>query len=100
MKLLLLIHLFLLGHPAPGKGPGTVVSFHVKEISFSSFCDSLYRKSGVTVYYQEAWVRQVRVTLDTEQITVVSAVEKALKGTSLRVSVWNNKVKQNMLCSA
>jgi len=92
MKLLLLIHLFLLGHPAPGKGPGTVVSFHVKEISFSSFCDSLYRKSGVTVYYQEAWVRQVRVTLDTEQITVVSAVEKALKGTSLRVSVWNNNL--------
>lgn len=89
MKVLLFIHL-LFGVIHDGdKGPGTLVSCHYREIPFTEFCNYLYRESGVRIYYQESWVRGLRVTIDADSISVRSALERVLQGTNLEVSAWN-----------
>lgn len=89
MKLLLLLNLLFFNFPVQDKNPDTLVSFHVSNLLFSEFSELVYRKSGIKIYYQKTWVKDVKVTIDADQITVKSAVELALKDTDLKVSVWN-----------
>jgi hypothetical protein len=90
MKLLILLYLLFFGSPVREKGPDTRVSFHYQEIPFSAFCDSVYHKSGVRIYYRESWIKELKVTLDADSMRVQSAMELVLTGTGLKVSVWNN----------
>ncbi|MEI7499253.1 MAG: carboxypeptidase-like regulatory domain-containing protein [Bacteroidota bacterium] len=92
MKLLLFIHLFFLGYPAQDKGPDTLISCHFNELPFTEFCDFIYHKSGVKIYFRESWVKGLKVTIDADTIRVISATEMALKGTGLKVSMWNNNL--------
>ncbi|MEI7663553.1 MAG: TonB-dependent receptor [Bacteroidota bacterium] len=92
MKLLLLIHLLFFGSPARDKGPDTLVSCHFRQAPFSEYCDYIYRESGVRIYYNESWVRGITVTMDADNISVISSAGMALKGTSLKVSVWNHNL--------
>jgi len=90
VKLVLLIQLLFFGYPAQDKGPDTVVSCHFKELPFTEFCDYIYQESGVKIFFKESWVRDIKVTIDSGKISVISATALALKGTGLEVSVWNN----------
>lgn len=90
MKLLLIIHLLFLGNPSPDKGPDTLISCHVTSMPLAAFCDLLHRESGVTIFVRESWTKGIFVTMKAENITVKSALEKALQGTALTVSVWND----------
>ncbi|MCX6249567.1 MAG: carboxypeptidase-like regulatory domain-containing protein [Bacteroidetes bacterium] len=90
MKLLLIIHLLFFSNPVRDKGPDTLVSCHFRELPFMEFCDSIYHESGVRIYYQISWVQGIRVTIDTDNISVKLATEMALKGTGLEVSAWND----------
>jgi len=63
---------------------------HVKDIPFSDFCKIIFKQTSVKIYYQENWVSNLKVTLNTEGINPLEAVEQALNGTKLQVSVWNN----------
>ncbi|MCK9400116.1 MAG: TonB-dependent receptor [Bacteroidales bacterium] len=89
-KLLLFINLFFTSYPAPATRPDTLISCHFSKLPFPEFCEYIYRESGVKVYYQESWVKGLTVTIDADDISVKSAAELALKGTSLQVSTWNN----------
>lgn len=89
-KLLLFINLFFTSYPAPATRPDTLISCHFSKLPFPEFCEYIYRESGVKVYYQESWVEGLTVTIDADDISVKSAAELALKGTSLQVSTWNN----------
>lgn len=89
-RLLLFINLFFTSYPAPATRPDTLISCHFSKLPFPEFCEYIYRESGVKVYYQESWVEGLTVTIDADDISVKSAAELALKGTSLQVSTWNN----------
>ena len=90
MKVLLFIHLFFFGYPTPDKGPDTIVSCHFREIQFKEFCDYIYHETRVSIYFHDSWVKEVKVTIDADSISVISATRMALDGTGLGVSVWNN----------
>jgi hypothetical protein len=90
MKLLMFINLFFFGYPVEDKGPDTLVSCHFREISFIEFCDHIYHESGVRIYFQSSQVQRVKVSMDTDTISIIAAVEMALKGTGLEVSEWND----------
>jgi len=90
MKLLLFIHLIVFGYPAQDRGPDTLVSFHFNELPFTEFCDYIYHESRVRIYFHESWVEGLKVTIDADNISVISATEMALNGTGLKVSVWND----------
>lgn len=93
-KLLLVIILVLPTFPisafASETAPDTVISVHVSQMPFPDFCDFIYRQSGVTIYYEASWTDGLKVTIDADRISVMSAVENALKETKLEISVWNN----------
>lgn len=69
--------------------PDSLVKCHFTNASFTEFCNYLFRESGVRVYYKAIWVDSLRVTLDADNISVKSAVEKSLENTWLKVSIWN-----------
>ncbi|MDP1621304.1 MAG: carboxypeptidase-like regulatory domain-containing protein [Bacteroidales bacterium] len=92
MKLLLFIHLLFFGSPTPDKGPDTLVSCHFNALPFTQFCEDIYHRSGVRIYFRESWVQGLTVTIDADSISVLSATERALNGTGLEVSVWNDNL--------
>jgi hypothetical protein len=72
------------------QGPDKVLTCHFKNVPFIEFCDSVSHQTGVTIYYKEEWVKNLYVTIDSDSISVLSAVSKVLTGSGLEVSVWNN----------
>jgi hypothetical protein len=89
-KLLLFLNLFFIFYPDPDPGPDTLISCHFSKLPFPGFCEYVYRESGVKIYYRESWVQGITVTIDSNQISVLSAAEMALLGTGLQISTWNN----------
>lgn len=87
---LIFIPLLLLVLFASAQGPDKTMAFHFNQVPFSGFCSAVFRETGVKVYYQEKWVNNISVTLNVDSITVLQAVTLAVKGSVLKVSVWNN----------
>ncbi len=87
---LLLILLLQFGSPLQAQGPEIVMACHFRNISFAEFCDVVFSQTGVTIFYREEWVNKLSVTLDSDSITVLSAVKQVINGSGLEVSVWHN----------
>ena len=90
MKILMFMYLLLFGFPARDKGPDSLVSCHFNKVPFPEFCDYIHHESGVNIYYRDTWVKGITVTMDANKIRVIAAVEMALKGSGLEVSIWND----------
>jgi hypothetical protein len=87
---LLLILLLQFGSPVQAQGPEKIMACHFRDVSFEEFCEVVFRKTGVNVYYREEWVNKLNITLDSDSISVLSAVRHAITGSDLEVSVWHN----------
>ncbi len=68
------------------------VTFHTKNIPFSEFCGSLYKQTSVKVFFDEKQLKELKVSLDRDSIPVFAAVNEALEGTGLDVSVWHDNL--------
>lgn len=91
MKLgLIFIQLLLLVSMAKAKGPEKIIACHFNQVPFATFCSTIFKETGVTIYYQEKWVENLKVTLEADSITALRAVSLAVKVAGLEVSVWNN----------
>ena len=91
MKLVIFIFLCLLmASMVSAKSPETVMPCHYKQVPFSGFCDDIFSRSGVHIYYRDKWVQNISVTLNADSITVIQAVITAVEGSGLMVSKWNN----------
>ena len=82
----------LLSVVAAAQQANKVFALHVKAVSFSEFCEFVYRQSSVKVYYQEKWVKNLEVSIDRDSLTAIMAVKEALKGSALEVSVWHENL--------
>lgn len=89
MKTGLFILLFLLGKPS-GDDTAQYLSCHVNEISFLEFTDVIKKQTGVKVFYDELLVKNIKVTLNVDSISVESALKTVLTGSGIEVSAWNN----------
>jgi hypothetical protein len=74
------------------QGPEKVISCHFRNISFAEFCDTVFHQTNVNIYYRGVWVNNLNVTLDSDSITVLSAVRQVIAGSDLEVSVWHNNL--------
>jgi hypothetical protein len=90
MKVLLFISLLFLGNPVLAGTSDTLVSCHLRDVMFTDFCSYIYDVSGVRIFYNDPWVKDIKVTIDADSISVISATRIALNGTGLGVSAWNN----------
>jgi hypothetical protein len=68
------------------------VVFHVKSVPFSEFCRLLSEQTSLKVYYDEKWVKDLKVSMDKDSISPEMAVEEALSGTNLEVSSWHGNL--------
>ena len=91
-KLVVFIFLLLCLTQLSASGPDTMISCHFKEVTFSEFCQLIYRESGVRVFYQESRIARLKVTLEADSISVLEAVSQAVKGSGLEPSVWNSNI--------
>jgi hypothetical protein len=86
---ILLILLLKFGYPFLGQEQKKVMSCNLKNASFSEFCEVVYQKTGTRIYYHDAWVSNLRITLNSDSITARSALRRAVEGSDLQVSVWH-----------
>jgi len=87
---LILILFLQIGSPLQVQIPDKVMTCHFRSIAFTEFCDVVLHQTGVNIYFKEEWVNKLRVTLDADSITVLSAVRQVIEGSGLEVSVWHN----------
>ena len=87
---LLLILLLQFGSLLPAQVQEKIMACHFKNAQFSEFSEAVLRQTGVNVFYNEKWVNKLRITLDSDSISVLSAVRKVIDGSGLEVSVWHN----------
>ena len=91
MKARLLLILFLQsGFTLQAQDSEKLMACHFKETLFPKFCEIVFHRTGVNIFYNEDWVNKLHVTLDSDSITVLSAVRKVIRGSGLEVSEWNN----------
>jgi len=88
----LLICLLLFRLTLQAQGPEKILSCHLKNVPFSEFCELVLRETGVTIYYQENWVKNLSVTLDSDRITVLSALKKILGDSGREISIWHDNL--------
>jgi hypothetical protein len=89
---LIVILLVLFSVVVNAQQPVGIMTCHVKDISFADFCSIVFKQTSVKVFYQEKWVNNLKVTLDSDTITALMAVSEALKGTQLEVSEWHGNL--------
>ncbi|MEN9443790.1 MAG: hypothetical protein RIS47_680, partial [Bacteroidota bacterium] len=76
----------------PPNGPETPISIDIHAASFSDFCKLVYEKTQVKIFYKDADVQKIAVSLSVNAMPLVDVVKMAIAGTELKVSVWNNQL--------
>ena len=90
MRSSIIILLLLVNLPLFSQETDKTFSIHVKNISFNEFATMIWNEIGSQVFYKSEWTKDIVVTLDTDSISVLSALNTVLKTTSLKTSLWNN----------
>ncbi len=71
-------------------GPDKIISCHFTNTSFTEFYNDILHKTGVKIYYKDTWVNNLQVNLDSDSISVLSAVKRVIEGSGLELSVKHN----------
>ena len=91
-KLFILIFFILVSLGSHAQQAQTVLSCHANEMPFAEFCNLVAKQTSVKVFYQEKWVKEIKITLNADSISAFDAVTFALKGTKLEVSDWHGNL--------
>ncbi len=81
--------MFLVNLQSFSQGSDQLISCHLNNATFDEFAEIVKNETGISIFYQTAWVRDIRVTLDVDSIPVTDALASVLRGTNLKVSEWN-----------
>jgi len=68
------------------------IRIQAEKLPFNEFIKQIEDKAQLKVYYQTTWVKDLKVTMHFDAILPIEALEKALEGTELKVSVWENSL--------
>jgi hypothetical protein len=80
----------LINLPLYSQGPDQIISCHMQNASFAEFAEMVENESGIKIFYNTEWVKQINVTLDNDSISLLMALRNILQGTNLKVSEWND----------
>ena len=58
--------------------------------SFEEFVHFIEKETGTKIYYDNAQTENLQVTIDSDSITIIEALNISLKNTELKVSKWQN----------
>jgi hypothetical protein len=91
-KILTTILLLLIWIAVSAQQKIRVMDCRVTNIPFNEFCDLIYARTSVKVFYHAEWTSKLRVTLNVDSITPLPAVTQVLKNTGLEVSEWHGNI--------
>ncbi len=83
---------FLVSIGTNAQQPQAVLACHVKDMPFGEFCKLIAKQTSVKVFYQEKWVKEIKITLNSDSITAFDAIALSLEGTKLQVSAWHGNL--------
>jgi len=89
VKASLLFLILLIGRPSSDQVKD-YLSCHLNNAPFSTLTNEILTQTGRKVFYDEAMVEKVKVTINSDSISVQSALEIALIGMDIKISPWNN----------
>jgi hypothetical protein len=92
VRTLIFLFLFLLlsGHAEGSTGDKIVC--HYQDAVFSLFCADIQKQTGRVVFYNETDISNIRITLNSDSISVMDAMQAVLAGTGLTASEWNGNI--------
>jgi len=91
-QLRLVILFIILFPPIFPQGQEKMISCNFKNVTFPVFCDSVYRQTGIHIFYNERLADKLSVTLSSDRISVFEATQQVLMGSGLEVSLWHNDI--------
>jgi hypothetical protein len=59
------------------------VSIHCTDASFSTFIEEVSQQSGLKIFYQDEWIKDVKVTLNVDSEDALETVKRSLRGYGL-----------------
>lgn len=68
------------------------IDIQTNNANFIEFVKIIEEKAGIKIYYRTSWVKDIKVSIDEENILPIEAVRIALKGTALEVSEWKGNL--------
>jgi hypothetical protein len=92
MKPGLIVILFLQLSSLRAQLPEKLYQFDLQNVIFSEFSQTVFKKSGVIVFYNEKWVANLIVTLECDSISILNAVKRVIEGSGLEVSEWHDNL--------
>jgi len=91
-KIFLVVIILLFSSALFAQRSEQLITCHVNGVSFDEFCSYIYQKTAIKIFYDENWVKDIKVTIDKDSITAFMAVKEALKASKLEVSWWNENL--------
>jgi len=93
VRTILFISFLIISHIAkPMAGPDTTMVCHYQDASFSFFCADIKKQTGIDVYYNNADISHIKVSLNRDSISVREAMNLVLAGSGLVASEWNGSL--------
>ncbi len=90
MRSIIIILLFLVNLQLFSQGSNQIISCHLNNASFNEFTEIVRNQSGINIFCNTDWVKDIDVTLDADSISILKALTFILRETNLKVSEWNN----------
>ncbi|MEZ5069587.1 MAG: TonB-dependent receptor plug domain-containing protein [Bacteroidales bacterium] len=84
-RCLLLLLVFLVLQPLRAQRTDLRVSGHFENLSLAELADTLRVSRGIHLFFREAWVPDVRISVSGDSLSLVSLLEQSLAGRSLHV---------------
>ncbi|NVO20885.1 MAG: TonB-dependent receptor [Bacteroidetes bacterium] len=89
---IILLQLVLLGSPSAGNDPGQKIACHFQGATFTDFCEAIQKETGITVFYKADWVKDLKVNIQSDSISILSAVNLALSGSDFKAYIWHDNL--------
>ena len=79
-----------------------IIALHFNNNNFVEFTEYIHSKTNVKIFYSDPSISELRVSINTDSISVYDALVFVLKETDFKVQVWHNNLiiaKSKMLIS-
>ena len=88
----LLISLALFSFAPSDGGPETPITCKVENMPFVEFSAMIAKQANVKIFYQDEWVKDLKISIEADNLPASELLRKALAATSLKVSVWHGEL--------
>jgi len=68
------------------------ISIHTQNIYFPEFCNIIFQKTNLKIYYYEPWIDQINISIDVDSTSLGELLEYAIRGKNITIVEWEDFV--------